>query len=212
MARTICSSKSTEPDLLSSCAVDRHHPGEPVDVTVVVRLDFGVGRAGRVAPATGLDPRGHGIGVSLPRELDQPADDPAHVGLVDRGQLVDWAAKGAAAIDDRQGEGIQRAHVQTGEVGGALISSWARLLNATRQSDRRGEPPLREQVTGPLGEDARLSRTGRGDHPRTTAGMGDRRARIRGRSAAEAFDVNGRNEPVSIATRWTTATLSIASV
>ena len=60
------------------------------------------------------------------------------------------AANGAIAVDDRQGEGVERADLQAGQVAacGPRISSWARLLNATRQTAAGRELPVRRAGGG----------------------------------------------------------------
>ena len=46
-------------------------------------------------------------------------------------------------------------------------------LKATTASARGGQRPVGEEVAGPLGEDAGLARTGRGDDAGAAAGVGD---------------------------------------
>ena len=88
---------------------------------------------------------------------------------------MSWRSERRRAVDDRQRDRVQRAHLQPGKVDRALAHLLLRPLVERDQADRRGrQVPLREQVAGPFGEHAGLARTGRSDDPRRTAGVGDR--------------------------------------
>ena len=78
------------------------------------------------------------------------------------------------AVEDRQTEGVERADLQAGEVRGALLHLLLGALVERHEAQRgRRQAPAVEQQPGPLGEDAGLARTGRGDDAGRTAGVTD---------------------------------------
>jgi hypothetical protein len=101
-------------------------------------------------------------------------DDAADIALVDRAALVRLGCKRRRAIDDRQRNRVQRAHLESGEIGRALTHLVLGSHVEGHQADRsRRYQPVVEQVACPLGEHARLARTGRSDDSCRATGVGD---------------------------------------
>ncbi|CAB4830953.1 unannotated protein [freshwater metagenome] len=157
-------------------AVAQEDVGEALDLAVVARLDLL--RVDQTEPCQrqGLQPRGHRIRVAHPRELHHPADEPPYFGFVDGVEPLGLARERGAAVDDRQRDGVERAHLQAGEIGGAGRDLFLGAFVERDERDcRRRQPPLLYEVAGAFGEHTRLARTGRSDDARRAARVGDGR-------------------------------------
>ena len=154
--------------------VAREHRREAVDVAVVASLDHL--RIDQTEPceAECFDPRRDGIGVAPARERDERADDPAHLGFVDRGEPPWLRREGGHTVDDRECDGVERADLQTRQVSRAGSHLLLGPLVERHEADRgRRELPVREQVTSALGEHPGLARAGRCDDPGRAADVGN---------------------------------------
>ncbi len=175
MARWICSSKSSAPCRASAVAVAGEDVGEAVHLAVVQRLHLGGVAQAEAGERQRLDPRGHRVGVAPAGEAHQVADDPPDVALVDGAQRGGLGRERLGAVDDRQGDGVERAHLQAAQVGRAGAHLLLRPLVERHQADRAaGNAPALQQVPGALGEHPGLARSGRRDDPRRAAVVGDR--------------------------------------
>ncbi len=161
-------------------AFDEARPerGEVLDVAAEVVLD-GL-RVAQAEPRCGqrLDPRGDGVAHGLALHRDQPIEGAAHVDL---GDDVDPAMpgrgrEGPGAVADGQRQAVEGAYLEPVEVGSAFLHL---LTGSHVERDQahgaRVDAEVGDQMTGPLGEDPGLARSGRRDDARPATTMGDRR-------------------------------------
>ena len=177
--------------------VRRPHRGQAVDVAVVLLL----GLVGVDQPETdetqGFDPRRHRIAVALLRERHEVADDPPDLGLVDRSPRPGLRRERRGAVDDRQGDRVERADVEARQVGRALAHLLLRPLVERHQAERPGRHvPLPQEVPGPLGEHAGLAGSGWRDDAGGTTWVGHGRELVGGEVGVRPVGAGGRERPL----------------
>jgi hypothetical protein len=78
------------------------------------------------------------------------------------------------AVDDREGDRVERAHLQPRQIGGALAQLDLRALVEGDEGDRAGRQlPVAQEVPRPFGEHAGLAAARRRDDARRAAAVGD---------------------------------------
>ena len=92
--------------------VQRQHGHESVDVAVVQRFDLLRITKSQPGQRQGLDPQRDRVRVPLARELDQLADDPAHIGLGDGRHPGRLGCERRRPVDDGKRNCVERAHLQ----------------------------------------------------------------------------------------------------
>ena len=124
------------------------------------------GRAARAGPAPSASThRRQRVGVALRVALDQAAEQAADLALVDGAQLARPAGERCRRRSRWPGRSRSACGpaARAGRLVRSRISSWARLLKATRRDGSRRQRPAAQQVAGAFGEHPRLaaSRPGR---------------------------------------------------
>ena len=171
--------------------------GKPFDLAVVAALHLRRVEQPEASDRQRFDPGGDGIGVADARELDQPADEPAHFGLVDRVEALRLASERCAAVDDRERDGVERAHLQAGHVGGAGGDLFLGPLVERDERDGGGrDAPLLHQVTRAFGEHPGLTRAGGGDDAGRATVVGDCGQLVGGERSLRAVAQRWAQRPV----------------
>ena len=160
-------------------AVVVEHLREPLHLARERRLDLGRVPQPEPGRGEGVEPRGQPVRHGLAALAgDQAVEEIAGLGLGDGGHRPVPAMgppEGPGAVHDGQGQAVEGADLQAGQIRGPLFHLGPGPHVEGHQGDRSGrEAPLPQQVAGPLGENPGLARPGRGDDPGPAPAVGHR--------------------------------------
>ena len=146
---------------------------------------------------------GHGLAPPAHQVVEHPPD----LAFVDdaRGPAPGRCAERTPAGEDGEGEAVEGADLEALEIGRAFLHLLAGSHVERHETDRgRVDPPVADEVAGPLGEDPGLARSRRCDDAGAAAAVGDglelvggqvgRRRRLTQHRERTAGEVDGRDD------------------